>query len=57
MQGQYVIGKSGVEENMCWHYYVSGKLLLSVIWIKIFFHTHLLYKTNSAVSHLSCCNL
>lgn len=57
MQGQYVMCKSGMEEHMCWHCYISGKLSLSVIWIKIFFHTQLLYKTNCAVSHLSFCNL
>lgn len=41
---------------MCWHHY-GGKLSLSVICMKIFFHTQPLYKTNSAVSHLSFCNL
>lgn len=45
--------KSGVEEHTCCHY-ISQKL--SVIWIKNSFHVTVLYKTNSAASHLFVCN-
>lgn len=46
--------KSGVEEHTCCHY-ISQKL--SVIWTKNSFHVTVLYKTNSAASHLFVCNL